>query len=657
MRTIVARHLEPSRKTKRYRIRPLVRAAAFALICTLAGAQTPVEQMEKAIADRPDAIQPRVNLLQNLLNRGVPLPPEKVRETRRRHILWLIEHHPEAANFAEPALLLADRGRLADPAGSAEAVVLWKALAADPSSKPEVVANAAIYLRALDVRAALSILDAHPDSPVLSRARGMVDGAAVVGLSGIGQNAQFGSSATLRSSPEAKAARTEIDSSWNAYLVGKAGAVLISAGGQIEVPFDLTFGDDDALTLGERWLRRAIELDPSNGEWKPPLGQALQTKANRTIDPKEKVRLLLEAQALVPEGAKPGVLQNLLAAEFDSGDDASAGRDAQSLLASAPKNANAYNAAQTILGRIAAAKGDLKEAKSRLIASVTMPAGINNAVFQPNMTLAQDIYDSGDRDVVIQFLEASRAVWKFDRGRIDRMISFVKKAPSADLTQLANQFPGNEVIRRPAPAFTAQDLDGKTWTREQLAGKVVALEFGNAPLAEKVSKDFSARGAVLLQVQDADTKRRFEVLTDPTLVVVDPKGNVAAFRAGAATEAEWRTEFETGFGGGPNPVYLPAPKQAASGASAGGKVTLAWEQVDNAESYVVEWDSRDEKGWLFDREKTVRVIPTRETSTTLDLTGFTRIRWRVYSVPRFGQGGNPSPWREIEGTPVTKIYK
>jgi hypothetical protein len=645
MRTIVARHLEASR------------AAAFALICTLAGAQTPVEQMEKAIADRPDAVQPRVNLLQNLLNRGVPVPPDMLRETRRRHILWLIEHHPEAANFAEPALLLADRGRLADPAGSAEAVGLWKALAADPNAKPEVVANAAIYLRALDVRAALSILDTHPDSPALSRARGLVDGAAVVGLSGIGQNAQFGSSATLRSSPEAKAARTEIDSSGNAYLVGKAGAVLISAGGQIEVPFDLTFGDDDALSLGERWLRRAIELDPSGAEWKPPLGQALQTKANRTIDPKEKVRLLQEAQALVPDGARPGVLQSLLAAEFDSGDDAAAGRDAQSLLASAPKNANAYNAAQTILGRIAAAKGDLKEAKTRLIASITMPAGINNAVFQPNMTLAQDIYDAGDRDAVIQFLEASRNVWKFDRGRIDRMISFVKKAPSADLIQLANQFPGNEVIRRPAPAFQAKDLDGKIWTREQLAGKVVALEFGSAPLAEKVSKDFSARGAVLLQIQDADTKRRFEVLTDPTLVVVDPKGNVAAFRAGPATEAEWRTEFETGFGGGPNPVYLPAPKQAALGASAGGKVTLAWEPVDNAESYVVEWDSRDEKGWLFDREKSVRVIATRETSTALDLTGFTRVRWRVYAVPRNGQGGNPSPWREIEGTPVTKIYK
>jgi hypothetical protein len=51
------------------------------------------------------------------------------------------------------------------------------------------------------------------------------------------------------------------------------------------------------------------------------------------------------------------------------------------------------------------------------------------------------------------------------------------------------------------------------------------------------------------------------------------------------------------------------------------------------------------------------VIPTRETSVVLDLTGFVRVRWRVYAVPRFGQPGTPSPWRELEGVPVTKIYK
>jgi len=634
-----------------------MRTIVTLFICTVAAAQTPadLERAEKTIADHPDVAQHRLNLLAGLINPGSPLPPEKIRETRRRHILWLIEHHPELPNFAEPALLLPDRGRLADPAGSAEAVGLWKAIAANPSAKPEAIANAAIYLRALDIRSALAILDGRPETPVFSRARGKVDAAAVIGLSGLGRGAQFGSAAALRSAPEAQSARTEIDSSANADLVGNAGVAMAMVGAQIEVPFDLTFGDDDQITLGERWLRRAIELAPSAEEWKTALGRALLTKSNRVSDATEKVRLLREADSLATDSAAGvRVLSDLVLAEFDAGDDEAAERDSRRLLAAASKNPNAFSVAEIVLGRVAAAKGDLVEAKRHLMASITMPASIKNASFQPNMTLAQELYDAGEKDAVIQFLEASRALWKFDRGRIDRMISFVKKAPSADLVRLANQFPGAEVRGRPAPAFEASDLDGKAWTREQLAGKVVALEFGKAPLAEKIAKE---RGIVLLQIQDDDTKRRFEVLTDPTVVIIDSRGNVSGFRSGAATEAEWRTEFESGFGRGPNPVVLAAPRQAEPVEPAGAKAVLAWEPVESAESYVVEWDSRDEKGWMFDREGSVRVIATRETSATLDLTGFMRIRWRVYAVPRAGQPGKESAWREIEGIPVTKIYK
>jgi len=612
-----------------------------------------IERQEQKIADHPDSVPERVALLNLLINRNVSLPAEKVRELRRLHILWLIEHHPDANNiFEQPQLLLAPRGRLADPAGSAEAAGLWQGLAREPGAKPAVIANAAIYLSAIDLPSALALLEKFQDDPVLSRARGYVDGAAVLGLSGIGTFAPFSTSPAIRNSSEAKRARLEIDRSANPYLVGKAGTLL--SRGQIENPLDVILGDDDVPTLGERWLRRAIELAPPGDEWKPPLAQALQAKAGRTIDPKEKVRLLTEAGSLVVDAAKPGILTNLIAAEFDAGDDAAAERDAEQLLASAPKNANAYNSAQTILGRVAAAKGDLNEAKRRLIASITTPATLKNALFEPNMTLAQDLYDAGAKDAVIDFLEASRAVWKADHGRIDRMISFVKKAPSADLVRLSRQFPGIEVLRRPAPVFEAKDLDGNTWTREQLTGKVVALEFGKAPLAEKVSKDYTTRGALLLQVQDEDTKRRFEVLTNPTLVVIDRQGNVSGYRSGDATEADWRSEFESGFGRGPNRVVsLAAPKQAET-LDAG---RVSWEPVDSAESYIVEWDPRDEKGWIFDRERTVRVIPTRDTSVVIDLTGFARVRWRVYAVPRFGQPGIPSPWRELDGVPVTKIYK
>jgi len=276
-----------------------------------------IERQEQKIADHPDNVAERMNLLSLLINRNVGLPAEKVRELRRVHILWLIEHHPEAHNiFEQPQALLAARGRLADPAGSAEAAGLWQGLAHEPGAKPIVIANAAVYLAAIDPSSARALVEKFQDDPALARARGYVDGASVLGLSGIGQNTQFSTSASLRNSPEANAARLEIDGSTNPYLVGKAGTLL--SRGQIENPLDVTFGDDDVPTLGERWLRRAIDLAPPGDEWKPTLGQALQAKANRTLDPKEKVRLLTEAHFLVAEGAKPGILSSLLIAEFDA---------------------------------------------------------------------------------------------------------------------------------------------------------------------------------------------------------------------------------------------------------------------------------------------------------------------------------------------------
>ncbi len=613
-----------------------------------------MERLEKSIADHPDSLPDRQALQRFLISTGA-VSPEKVRAARRAQILWMIEHHPDAKFLDEQAWQLWTKGKLGDPEGFEQAARLWKEQAAKADASPKTVANAALFFKVTDPAQGFAILDAHPESPETVRARGILHVAVLFGVSGVDDsNAQLRltTSAALRATPAAHEARSEIESSKDANLMGGAGEFLAHT---VILPNDLTFGDDDAPALAERWLRRAIELAPPGAEYKASLGETLRTKANRTIDPQEKVRLLQEAQSLVPDGAKPGILQTLAIAEFDAGQDDDAARDAQQLLTLAPKNANAYNAAQTVLGRIAAAKGDLVEAKRRLAASVTMPPGIKKAVFQPNMALAQDIYDAGDKDAVIQFLEASRALWKFDRGRIDRMISFIRKAPTVDMVQLSNQFPGNGIIRNPAPAFEATDADGQKWTREQLLGKVVALEFGAAPLAEKAAKD---RGAVLLQVTDADTRRRFEVLTNPTLVVIDRQGIVTGYRSGESTEAEWRNEVESGFGKGTNPVAsLPAPTHLETGAFRGEKVTLTWEPVETAASYVVEWDTRDEKGWIFDQDKSVRVIATADASATLDLKGFTRVRWRVYAVPKNGASGKTSPWQEIDGVPVTKIYK
>jgi hypothetical protein len=633
------------------------------LLTSIAAAQTPaeIERLEKRLADHPDNAADR-QAFQKALTTTEGVPLDESRAARRALILWLIEHQPASQMFDEPFTLLWLRGRMGDPEGFEQAARLWKDQAGKPGATAKSIANAALFFKTTNPAQGFAILDGaagdHPGDPDLARARGILHATVMLGVSGIGESnnrIHLATNGSKRATPAAAEAREAIDLSKDAHLVGAAGEFL-TRNGMFEVPGDLTFGDDDVPTLAERWLRRARELNPPGDEWKTALGTALRQRAQRTNDPREKLRLLNEAYDLMPDAAKPGIRSDMTIYEFDSGDDAAAERDAR-VMVETPRNANEYNLGQTLLGRLAIARGDGSEGKERLLASLRPPAKFKNPVFEPNMTLAQELYDAGDRDAVIEFLEASRESWKFDRGRIDRMISFVRKAPSADLVRLSRELPGNGLLRQAAPAFEAVDLKGKTWTREQLAGKVVALEFGTAPAAEKVSTDFAARGGVLLHVQDDDTKRRFEVLTNPTVVVIDRQGNVSGYRSGQATEADWRNEFESGFGRGTNQVILPAPKQGEPMEGARGKVALSWEPVDNAESYVVEWDTRDEGGWVFDRDRSLRVIPTRDSSVTLDLTGFTRVRWRVYAVGKSGPPGAASPWRELDGIPVTKIYK
>ncbi len=632
---------------------------AFILVAFPALAQTEIERVEKRLLDHPDD---RAAVQRALVNPA--LAPEKLRADRRELILWLIAHQPESKFFDEPFTQLWQRGKLGDPEGFSRAVQLWKDQAAKPGATPKAIANAAAFFKMSDPSQGFAILAAasreHPGDPDLARARGILDAALMVGVSGLDDNnfPRYTTNAARRATPTAANALKEIEASSDANLVGGAGEFLARPG-------TASFGDDDVLTLAEKWLRRARALTPASDAWNIALSNTILTRGQRTNDPTEKLRLIRESSSLLPD-PKVGLRPEIALAEFDASDDAAAERDAQALIAST-KSTYDYHIGHTVLGRLALAKGKEAEAREHLLASVKPPPSLRNPAIQPNMTLAQDLYDSGDRDTVAAFLEASRTIWTYDQGRLDHMINFVKRSsPPLDLQQMSFQIPGNDFRQRPSPDFEIKDGDGKTWTRDQLSGKVVALVFSTAPatdkLAEKLAKDFSPRGVQFFHSsasrEDA-LAHRFEIESDPTLVVIDRKGRVTAYFPGKSNEAAWRREIETGLNGGPafanpNTVSVPEPKTASI---EGARAIVAWNEVDNAESYVVEWDASDDKGWIFDREGTVRVIPTRGTSAIIDLTGLTRVRWRVFAVPRIGQGGSACAWQEIDGIPLTKIYK
>lgn len=105
---------------------------------------------------------------------------------------------------------------------------------------------------------------------------------------------------------------------------------------------------------------------------------------------------------------------------------------ARELLALLPKfqsdwnYGNAVQDANLVLGRIAVAEGHMAEAKQHLIESGKSKGSPQMNSFGPNMSLAKDLLEKGERDVVLEYFELCRKFWKMDRGQLDQWGQEVK---------------------------------------------------------------------------------------------------------------------------------------------------------------------------------------------------------------------------------------
>lgn len=657
---------------------------AFSCLAAVAAAQSSpaeiaqIETLEKGLGAKPDSAGARNQILQLLTDPNVTanLPVERVIETRRRHILWLIATHPEQRNnFLRASQLIPLRGPWADPEGYADSVRMWKERASRPGASAGVLASAAVYLKASDRPAALALLRAglqdHPEDGALWRAVGMVDAAAMAGVTGPGDRDQFAADPTLGDAPLAKLARKEVESSANAFLLG--GAAQMLGGNLIQNQGQLHFGDDDASSLAERWLRRAIELAPAEAEWKALLVPVLRLQASRSEDPRERARLLREAMGFLPQRDTPTALTELAKAEFESGDDEAARRDAQRAVEGAvdvakrnpQQAATLINRGNSVLGRIALAHGDLAQARERLRASLRFaaPASVNFGVAGPDLSLAEDLADAGERDAVIEYLEASRQFWPYDRGLAGHYIRSIQAGKKREA--FANfAHASAEIVNRPAPAFHLHDPGGQEWTLPSLAGKPSALLFWNAACQScagqiaEFAKASAGTDLRLLAVNVGDSRAAvaafidknhvgatvlegggaiaaaYRVDTYPSLAVIDAHGRITQYQVGAmarpgqTVEAALRSRIAT-------PVALEA-MQGESGS------TLSWMPVPGAQSYVVEWEARDQTGWPSDRDGFLHVVPTRDTQVRVECSG--AMRWRVFAVGS-GVAGEATAWQ------------
>lgn len=238
-----------------------------------------VEALEAALASNPDDLATRTKLLGFYIRGAVRLfGREATIAARRRHILWLIEHHPgsEVSQLSEATIDAAGHA-LADMNGYAEAARLWTEQAQRHGNDPTVLGNAARFFQLSDKEQAAALLKgaqrAAPQDVQWSGRLGYLYAIAILGVDMMNQNGlPMSHSPAEAKSAFATHAREELERSSDANVVGTAGSILAQYGLMMGGMFRERFAVDYA-PLAEALLLKAQALDPANARWPMALDQ------------------------------------------------------------------------------------------------------------------------------------------------------------------------------------------------------------------------------------------------------------------------------------------------------------------------------------------------------------------------------------------------
>jgi tetratricopeptide (TPR) repeat protein len=193
-------------------------------------------------------------------------------------------------------------------------------------------------------------------------------------------------------------------------------APVLARAAQYFLPSDFDF----AVEL----LWRADKVDPESTEWVLEIARLYQHKswrawgdqrltlARQAFDAYEQARQRMDEKELSYN------LGEVAKAAYDVFEDGKAERYAKRLL-DINKNrkpdwgasGNCVHNANLVLGRVALRAGDVEQAKTHLLKAGAITGSSTLSSFGPNMALARDLLEHGERDVVLQYFELCKKFW------------------------------------------------------------------------------------------------------------------------------------------------------------------------------------------------------------------------------------------------------
>jgi len=214
----------------------------------------------------------------------------------------------------------------------------------------------------------------------------------------------------------------EVRASSNLAVIRTAGAILAQYGAMVGAISKVTINQD---ALAEELLTKAAAMNPADFGTVQSLSTfyhlqwiRARTAADRTRFAAlelEQAERAVERSNADPDWYRASLLMAAKAA-IEANDVGKARQFATTALAQAGSR-NDNTTGQTIhdshvvLGRVALRAGNVAEAKAQLQQAAHVTGGGTLTSFGPNMSLAKELLERGERDAVVQYLEACEAFW------------------------------------------------------------------------------------------------------------------------------------------------------------------------------------------------------------------------------------------------------
>jgi hypothetical protein len=188
--------------------------------------------------------------------------------------------------------------------------------------------------------------------------------------------------------------------------------------------------------IAEELLLRGQEADGDAPSWPASLGQLYSLGLTGISDGparKTAARKAFRQYELAYDRSEPmrkdALLTDLAKSAFEAGllDDAK--KYAEEMLdddAPGWNQGNRLHHGNLILGRIALAKNDVGEAKSRLLLAGRTTGSPQLNSFGPNMLLAKELLERGETEVVLEYFAQCAKFWKSPRRKLEQWVEDVK---------------------------------------------------------------------------------------------------------------------------------------------------------------------------------------------------------------------------------------